>query len=298
MAAFGDDDELLEEEFTAVDAIFGEDCAVNVAERTCTVWVPAKAATPSLELRIHAPLHYPSVEAPYVELHAPHLSDDQHESIMQELEDIFLPGEVAIFNMVELLRERESLWNIGGDVEALRTGGEDDLDDSVQADARDMSNSCPAVSTYTDSEQKLMETISGRIVSGDPYVERKSTFQAHVAPVSSVDEVRAMVAALLQDNKIRRASHNMMAYRIRVPSKGTFLQDSDDDGEAAAGGRLLHLLQVAGVEGVCVVVSRWFGGVLLGPSRFSIINNTARRLLVDEGYLVQQQKAGRRPRKG
>lgn len=28
-----------------------------------------------------------------------------------------------------------------------------------------------------------------------------------------------------------------------------------------------------------VVVSRWFGGVLLGPSRFTLINNTARALL-------------------
>lgn len=36
-----------------------------------------------------------------------------------------------------------------------------------------------------------------------------------------------------------------MAYRIEVPDKkGVFLQDFDDDGEDAAGGRLLHLLQV------------------------------------------------------
>ena len=42
------------------------------------------------------------------------------------------------------------------------------------------------------------------------------------------------------------------------------VQDCDDDGEAAAGGRLLHLLQAADVRNVVVVVSRWFGGVLLG----------------------------------
>ena len=34
-----------------------------------------------------------------------------------------------------------------------------------------------------------------------------------------------------------------------------------------------------GVEGVLVVVTRWFGGVLLGPSRFKCINNSARSLL-------------------
>jgi hypothetical protein len=144
-----------------------------------------------------------------------------------------------------------------------------------------------------------MQQMAPRIVSGEPFTERKSTFQvcvcvrfaaaaaaaaaaggaaavvcphtaphtlcggchgsqtpapphhtplqAHVAPVSSVAQVRAVVAVLLQNNKIRHATHNIMAYRISVPQRpGVLLQDCDDDGEAAAGGRLLHLLQVAG----------------------------------------------------
>ena len=41
---------------------------------------------------------------------------------------------------------------------------------------------------------------------------------------------------------------------------------------------------------MCVVVSRWFGGTLLGPSRFSIINNTARSLLVQQGYVQAPSK--------
>ncbi|KAG5926753.1 hypothetical protein E4U42_002972, partial [Claviceps africana] len=53
-------------------------------------------------------------------------------------------------------------------------------------------------------------------------------------------------------------------------------QDCDDDGETAAGGRLLHLMQVMDVWGVVVVVSRWFGGVKLGPRRFAVINAVAR----------------------
>ena len=113
--------------------------------------------------------------------------------------------------------------------------------------------------------------------------------QAHVCPVSSLEEVKAVVACLLQNKKIRAATHNMMAYRFPVEGKpGCYHQDFDDDGEAAAGGRLLHMLQIAGVEGVVVVVSRWFGGVLLGPARFGLINNTARDLLVETGYLKQQ----------
>ncbi len=78
---------------------------------------------------------------------------------------------------------------------------------------------------------------------GEPFTDRRSTFQAHVARVTSLAEVRGMRAALLADGKIARATHNIVAYRLEL-APGQFLQDCDDDGETAAGGRLLHLLQV------------------------------------------------------
>jgi hypothetical protein len=87
--------------------------------------------------------------------------------------------------------------------------------------------------------------------------------------------------------RIASASHPAMtAYRIATERPGVYLQDCDDDGETAAGGRLLHLLQLARAENVVVVVSRWFGGVLLGPSRFGVISNCARDLLVREGFIA------------
>lgn len=133
---------------------------------------------------------------------------------------------------------------------------------------------------------ELLQRMRPLIVSGEPYTERKSTFQAHVAPVGSPEEVEAVIAVLLESNKIRNAAHNMLAYRISAPQRNNaFLQDCDDDGEAAAGGRLLSLLVVADVRDVVVVVSRWFGGVLLGPSRFGLITNTARLLLERQGYI-------------
>ena len=67
------------------------------------------------------------------------------------------------------------------------------------------------------------------------------------------------------------------------------MQDYDDDGESAAGGRLLKLLALVGAENVVVVVSRWYGGVLLGPARFTHINNAARQLLDNCGYVISKQ---------
>lgn len=42
--------------------------------------------------------------------------------------------------------------------------------------------------------------------------------------------------------------------------------------------------QILDVRNVVVVVSRWYGGILLGPDRFKHINNCARNILVEEGY--------------
>lgn len=56
--------------------------------------------------------------------------------------------------------------------------------------------------------------------------------------------------------------------------------DNDDDGEDGAGSRLAHLLQMRHEDdGVVVVVSRWFGGIHLGPKRFAHITSTAQALL-------------------
>ena len=63
------------------------------------------------------------------------------------------------------------------------------------------------------------------------------------------------------------------------------IQDSDDDGEDAAGARLLHLLQILDIKDTVVVVTRWYGGVKLGPARFTHINNAARMLLDKCGYI-------------
>jgi hypothetical protein len=48
---------------------------------------------------------------------------------------------------------------------------------------------------------------------------------------------------------------------------GVSYHDCDDDGETAAGGRLGEILRIMGVSGVAVIVSRWFGGTLLGARR-------------------------------
>ena len=48
--------------------------------------------------------------------------------------------------------------------------------------------------------------------------------QAHLAPVTSQEDVEACMATLLQHNKIRNATHNILAYRIYVKNRDAWLQ--------------------------------------------------------------------------
>lgn len=115
-------------------------------------------------------------------------------------------------------------------------------------------------------------------------MDRKSTFRAHACRVDSEQAVHEALFQLIDGNsKLQRASHNMYAWRLTEElSDGTRVKkfDNDDDGEDAAGSRLGQLLEMRKEDGVLVVVSRWFGGIHLGPKRFAHITNVARELLV------------------
>ena len=135
------------------------------------------------------------------------------------------------------------------------------------------------VTKITSSRDWQTDTNQPEILHGEPITDRKSTFQAHLVRVSSEQDVQNALNELKKTRKIANASHNITAYRISKENSQVLLQDCDDDGEHNAGSRLLHLLQILNVQNYLIVVSRWYGGILLGPDRFKHINNCARNLL-------------------
>ncbi|KAL3806736.1 hypothetical protein ACHAXA_000376 [Cyclostephanos tholiformis] len=109
---------------------------------------------------------------------------------------------------------------------------------------------------------------------------------AHVCRVDCIEQVQWALAELLfNDGKVQTAAHNMFAYRFRRKDDGTLVCDNDDDGERGSGNKLASLLDVSRAENVLVVVSRWFGGVRLGSSRFKWIASVARDGLELGGFI-------------
>ena len=92
------------------------------------------------------------------------------------------------------------------------------------------------------------------------YEEKKSRF---IAQLSFADSEEAAVAFLEQVRAANRtARHNVYAYRLRAGNRERY----SDDGEPAktAGTPVLETIGHAGVADVIVVVTRYFGGILLG----------------------------------
>lgn len=91
--------------------------------------------------------------------------------------------------------------------------------------------------------------------------EKKSRFIATVAAVSTKEEAEAFIASCKK--KYWDARHNCCAYIIDGPAD---ILHSSDDGEPSgtAGKPMLEVLLKEGIRNVCVVVTRYFGGTLLG----------------------------------
>lgn len=92
------------------------------------------------------------------------------------------------------------------------------------------------------------------------FVEKKSRFIGYVSPVSSEDEAVAFINEIRA--KHRDASHNVYAYSLR---EGQIKRASDDGEPQGTGGvPVLNVLSGAELCDVCCVVTRYFGGTLLG----------------------------------
>lgn len=106
----------------------------------------------------------------------------------------------------------------------------------------------------------MIKTILGS--SSSEILEKKSKFIGNAFYVESKEEAENKIKEL--KNKYFDAKHNAIAYRVF--EKDTVLERLSDDGEPSgtAGGPMLNILKKNDLCNVLVVVTRYFGGILLG----------------------------------
>lgn len=118
------------------------------------------------------------------------------------------------------------------------------------------------------------------------YEEKKSRFIASVSPVSGEQEALAFIDCIRK--KYYDARHNCMAFVI---GRNKELTRCSDDGEpgGTAGKPILEVLLGADVTNVAVVVTRYFGGTLLGTGGLvRAYTNAAKRGLEDAGFATMR----------
>ena len=92
------------------------------------------------------------------------------------------------------------------------------------------------------------------------FEEKRSLFIGHAIHVDCEEDAAAFIKSIKKE--YADATHNVWAYHL----KGGILARYSDDGEpqGTAGMPVLEAIRKSGVDDVCVVVTRYFGGILLG----------------------------------
>lgn len=263
----------LENEIEAINSIYGAGTILKVsqlaAQHHYTLVIPQADVT----LRILIPDQYPEtcLQFTTVDGVGPTAPKGFGSHVLitarRVVQRVYTPGQVCLFDVLQELEQ-----TLDHESSTLREGEanvSNQLDDAQE----------PPSPTINASDAVLQPhwTLSTTVT------EKKSSFLARSCAVNTTVEAQfAFTQLLATDKRANKATHNISAYRIRTSADGNTVvyQDCDDDGETAAGARLLKLLQIMDVGNVLVVVSRWYGGVKLGPARFGIINAVAREALV------------------
>lgn len=118
--------------------------------------------------------------------------------------------------------------------------------------------------------------------NSDDFVEKKSRFIGYVKPVKTSDEALEFI------NKIKSkhwdATHNVYAYVLKENN----IQRYSDDGEPSgtAGVPVLDVILKNGLVDVCVVVTRYFGGILLGAGGLVRAYSHGSKIALESGNII------------
>lgn len=90
--------------------------------------------------------------------------------------------------------------------------------------------------------------------------EKRSKFLGFCTPVQNEEEAIAFINSIKEKHKT--ATHNVYAYSIKENNTARYSDDGEPQG--TAGLPILEVIKKEGLQNICIVVTRYFGGTLLG----------------------------------
>lgn len=118
--------------------------------------------------------------------------------------------------------------------------------------------------------------------NSDEYIVKRSRFIGYAKPVSSVSEANEFISEI--KSKHWDATHNVYAYILRDGGVKRYSDDGEPQG--TAGVPVLDVLEKEGLFDVCVVVTRYFGGILLGGGGLVRAYSHSAKIAVDSAKII------------
>ena len=124
----------------------------------------------------------------------------------------------------------------------------------------------------------------------DKFIEKKSTFIGHIKRVQNEEEAKNFINKIKSEH--REARHNVYAYVI---GENLGIQRYSDDGEPQGTGGIpvLEVIKKAEITDACVVVTRYFGGILLGAGGLTRAYTKGAAIAIKASGIVEKVSASR-----
>lgn len=116
--------------------------------------------------------------------------------------------------------------------------------------------------------------------------EKKSKFICNVFHVESVEEVEEKLNIIRK--KYHDARHNCFVYK--VVEEGAFKASDDGEPPGTAGVPMLNIVNGRNISNVLVVVTRYFGGILLGTGGLVRAYSLATTTALDSAIIIKQEE--------
>ena len=131
---------------------------------------------------------------------------------------------------------------------------------------------------------ELYTTLEGEGV--DEFEERKSLFIGHAKHITSEEEAAEYVKNMKK--AYNDATHNVWAYVLK---DGIIARYSDDgEPQGTAGMPVLDVIRKSGVTDAVVVVTRYFGGILLGAGGLVRAYSHGAKIALDAAKIITYEK--------